>query len=247
MPSIKSTAYILSFVTVLFFTFSCQKVKDGIDDAGDGYLGEITIQVDDSLGICYQAGISTINFKSCMTDILDGSATGNVTIGANVNLSAISNLTYPYMGCQLADTARGQYQLSNQVTVDRLHHFLVRDILSTLDGNTNMFLIALSDTSQFLCSGGGNIELTSFPGYGKQVTGKFNNVEARYVTQSGIDSITHIYNRAYRDGIQYDIDFLNDQQRVDQLLVSLFPKVTFTGIFSSRRLLVNKILEKLYE
>ena len=244
MRSFLFFSFQLSF---LLFLVSCQKVKNGIDNVGDNYLGEIVLRVDDSAGVCYQAGLSTINFKSCMTDILEGSATGNVTIGANVNLSSISKLTYPYMGCQLVDTAQGQYPLTNQITVDRLHHFLVRDILSTLDGNSNIFLIALSDTSQFLCSGGGTIELTSFPGYGKQVTGKFNNLEARYVTQSGIDSITHIYNRAYRDSIQYDIDLLNDQERVDQLLVSLFPKVVFTGLFSSRRLLVNKILDKLYD
>ena len=135
----------------------------------------------------------------------------------------------------------------SQIRADLLHGFLIRDILSNLDGSTNLFLIALSDTSQFLCSGPGTIELTSFPGYGKQVTGKINNVEARYVTQSGIDSITHIWNRAYRDNVANDIELLADEQRMQQLLNNLFPPVTFSGTISSRRMLVNKILDKLYD
>lgn len=227
---------------------SCEKVKEGIDNVGDKYLGEISMQVSDTTGLsCYGLGVQSLNFKSSMTDILEGSQTGNVTIAANINLSAMKKLTYPYMGFQLVDTAAGSYPMVSQVRADLLHGFLVRDILANLDGSTNLFLIALSDTSQFLCSGPGVIELTSFPGYGKQVTGHIRNVEARYVTQSGIDSITHIWNRAYRDNVAEDIAFLADEQRVEQLLHSLFPPVTFSGEISSRRMLVNKILEKLYE
>jgi hypothetical protein len=194
-----------------------------VDAVEEGLLGSAEITITGQNG--YFSNDTTIHFASTIADNIDSvvdnqAIKATIDIFANVNLREQS-LAFPFMGFQVSDTTTGTYTLSTVLTAERLHNFkfdTIADIFFTPSG-FNVLLIAISDTAWYV-SNGGSITITEYPGYGHNMRGTFNNVDAYYFTISDIQRLN---------------DNWDDIQANGLVLSDYFDQATINGEFNSRR------------
>lgn len=182
----------------------------------------------------------TIDFSSSVTDIITDSALAEmVFLGANINLTeSNASIAAPYLGFVVADTVIGTYQIDNVMTPENIATFAPQSLLTNLSGN-NVFLLIASDTSFYLAKAG-SITLSDYPSIViEPANGTFNNVQCYYVTDSKMAYIKNLLNDA-NAGDPAAIATLATLN-IDEL----FPTVTFNGTFSSRRMIVQTLLDNL--
>ena len=215
----------LLFSAVALLMMSLSSCDEGliIDAVEEGLLGSAEITITGQNG--YYSNDTTIHFASTITDnidtVIDNQAIiGTIDIFANVNLREQA-LAFPFMGFQVSDTTTGTYTLSNVLTADRLRDFKfdsIADIFFNPSG-LNVLLIAVSDTAWYI-SNGGTITITEYPGYGHNMKGTFNNVDAYYFTSSDVKRLN---------------DNWDDIQANGLVLSDYFEQATINGEFNSRR------------
>ena len=215
----------LLFSAVALLMMSLSSCDEGliIDAVEEGLLGSAEITITGQNG--YYSNDTTIHFASTITDNIDTvienqAVIGTIDIFANVNLREQA-LAFPFMGFQVSDTTTGTYTLSNVLTADRLRDFKfdsIADIFFNPSG-LNVLLIAVSDTAWYI-SNGGTITITEYPGYGHNMKGTFNNVDAYYFTSSDVKRLN---------------DNWDDIQANGLVLSDYFEQATINGEFNSRR------------
>lgn len=215
----------LLFSAVALLMMSLSSCDEGliIDAVEEGLLGSAEITITGQNG--YYSNDTTIHFASTITDNIDTvienqAVIGTIDIFANVNLREQA-LAFPFMGFQVSDTTTGTYTLSNVLTADRLRDFKfdsIADIFFNPSG-LNVLLIAVSDTAWYI-SNGGTITITEYPGYGHNIKGTFNNVDAYYFTSSDVKRLN---------------DNWDDIQANGLVLSDYFEQATINGEFNSRR------------
>ncbi len=215
----------LLFSAVALLMMSLSSCDEGliIDAVEEGLLGSAEITITGQNG--YYSNDTTIHFASTITDNIDTvienqAVIGTIDIFANVNLREQA-LAFPFMGFQVSDTTTGTYTLSNVLTADRLRDFKfdsIADIFFNPSG-LNVLLIAVSDTAWYI-SNGGTITITEYPGYGHNMKGTFNNVDAYYFTSSDVKRLN---------------DNWDDIQANGLVLSDYFDQATINGEFNSRR------------
>ncbi len=215
----------LLFSAVALLMMSLSSCDEGliIDAVEEGLLGSAEITITGQNG--YYSNDTPIHFASTITDNIDTvienqAVIGTIDIFANVNLREQA-LAFPFMGFQVSDTTTGTYTLSNVLTADRLRDFKfdsIADIFFNPSG-LNVLLIAVSDTAWYI-SNGGTITITEYPGYGHNMKGTFNNVDAYYFTSSDVKRLN---------------DNWDDIQANGLVLSDYFDQATINGEFNSRR------------
>ncbi len=214
---------LFSAVALLMMSLSSCDENLLIDAVEEGLLGSAEITITGQNG--YYSNDTTIHFASTITDNIDTvienqAIIGTIDIFANVNLREQA-LAFPFMGFQVSDTTTGTYTLSNVLTADRLRDFKfdsIADIFFNPSG-LNVLLIAVSDTAWYI-SNGGTITITEYPGYGHNMKGTFNNVDAYYFTSSDVKRLN---------------DNWDDIQANGLVLSDYFEQATINGEFNSRR------------
>lgn len=214
---------LFSAVALLMMSLSSCDENLLIDAVEEGLLGSAEITITGQNG--YYSNDTTIHFASTITDNIDTvienqAVIGTIDIFANVNLREQA-LAFPFMGFQITDTTTGTYTLSNVLTADRLRNFKfdsIADIFFNPSG-FNVLLIAVSDTAWYI-SNGGTITITEYPGYGHNMKGTFNNVDAYYFTSSDVKRLN---------------DNWDDIQANGLVLSDYFEQATINGEFNSRR------------
>ena len=206
-----------------------------IDAVQDGLLGSAEITITGQNG--YYSDNTTVSFASTITDNIDTvvnnqAVYATIDLFANVNLREQS-LDFPFMGFQLSDTTTGTYTLSKVLTAERLHNFKfdsIADIFFNPSG-FNVMLLAITDTSWYI-SDGGTINITEYPGYGHNMRGTFENVEAYYFTISDVERINENWADIQANGLN-----LNDY----------FEPAVINGEFSSRRYaIIHNVIDAAY-
>ena len=227
----------LLFSAVALLMMSLSSCDEGliIDAVEEGLLGSAEITITGQNG--YYSNDTTIHFASTITDnidtVIDNQAViGTIDIFANVNLREQA-LAFPFMGFQVSDTTTGTYTLSNVLTADRLRNFKfdsIADIFFNPSG-LNVLLIAVSDTAWYI-SNGGTITITEYPGYGHNMKGTFNNVDAYYFTSSDVKRLN---------------DNWDDIQTNGLVLSDYFDQATINGEFNSRRYaMIHDLIDAAY-
>ena len=227
----------LLFSAVALLMMSLSSCDEGliIDAVEEGLLGSAEITITGQNG--YYSNDTTIHFASTITDnidtVIDNQAIiGTIDIFANVNLREQA-LAFPFMGFQVSDTTTGTYTLSNVLTADRLRDFKfdsIADIFFNPSG-LNVLLIAVSDTAWYI-SNGGTITITEYPGYGHNMKGTFNNVDAYYFTSSDVKRLN---------------DNWDDIQANGLVLSDYFEQATINGEFNSRRYaMIHDLIDAAY-
>ncbi len=227
----------LLFSAVALLMMSLSSCDEGliIDAVEEGLLGSAEITITGQNG--YYSNDTTIHFASTITDnidtVIDNQAViGTIDIFANVNLREQA-LAFPFMGFQVSDTTTGTYTLSNVLTADRLRDFKfdsIADIFFNPSG-LNVLLIAVSDTAWYI-SNGGTITITEYPGYGHNMKGTFNNVDAYYFTSSDVKRLN---------------DNWDDIQANGLVLSDYFNQATINGEFNSRRYaMIHDLIDAAY-
>ncbi|MCR4932533.1 MAG: hypothetical protein K5918_08900 [Bacteroidales bacterium] len=214
---------LFSAVALLMMSLSSCDENLLIDAVEEGLLGSAEITITGQNG--YYSNDTTIHFASTIADNIDTvienqAVIGTIDIFANVNLREQA-LAFPFMGFQITDTTTGTYTLSNVLTADRLRNFKfdsIADIFFNPSG-FNVLLIAVSDTAWYI-SNGGTITITEYPGYGHNMKGTFNNVDAYYFTISDVERLN---------------DNWDDIQANGLVLSDYFEQATINGEFNSRR------------
>ena len=196
----------LLFSAVALLMMSLSSCDEGliIDAVEEGLLGSAEITITGQNG--YYSNDTTIHFASTITDNIDTvienqAVIGTIDIFANVNLREQA-LAFPFMGFQVSDTTTGTYTLSNVLTADRLRDFKfdsIADIFFNPSG-LNVLLIAVSDTAWYI-SNGGTITITEYPGYGHNMKGTFNNVDAYYFTSSDVKRLNDNWDDIQANGL----------------------------------------------
>ena len=202
----------------------------------EGLLGSATIVVD-------KDGVSdTTKYTSSIVDAfskidsLETEYKASVGLCANVNLTeSNASLQFPFMYFRLNDTVTGNYQFDTILSMDlllNLNFETMSQILADPYGD-NMILVAESDTAWYL-SHAGSLTISQYPSVGHFVECSFNNVEAFYITQSGID-------RFNTDINNMDFSHVND-------LGYYFPNATISGNSSCRRTtIVSRLIKTAFE
>ena len=227
----------LLFSAVALLMMSLSSCDEGliIDAVEEGLLGSAEITITGQNG--YYSNDTTIHFASTITDNIDTvienqAVIGTIDIFANVNLREQA-LAFPFMGFQVSDTTTGTYTLSNVLTADRLRNFKfdsIADIFFNPSG-LNVLLIAVSDTAWYI-SNGGTITITEYPGYGHNMKGTFNNVDAYYFTSSDVKRLN---------------DNWDDIQANGLVLSDYFEQATINGEFNSRRYaMIHDLIDAAY-
>lgn len=227
----------LLFSAVALLMMSLSSCDEGliIDAVEEGLLGSAEITITGQNG--YYSNDTTIHFASTITDNIDTvienqAVIGTIDIFANVNLREQA-LAFPFMGFQVSDTTTGTYTLSNVLTADRLRDFKfdsIADIFFNPSG-LNVLLIAVSDTAWYI-SNGGTITITEYPGYGHNMKGTFNNVDAYYFTSSDVKRLN---------------DNWDDIQANGLVLSDYFNQATINGEFNSRRYaMIHDLIDAAY-
>lgn len=227
----------LLFSAVALLMMSLSSCDEGliIDAVEEGLLGSAEITITGQNG--YYSNDTTIHFASTITDNIDTvienqAVIGTIDIFANVNLREQA-LAFPFMGFQVSDTTTGTYTLSNVLTADRLRDFKfdsIADIFFNPSG-LNVLLIAVSDTAWYI-SNGGTITITEYPGYGHNIKGTFNNVDAYYFTSSDVKRLN---------------DNWDDIQANGLVLSDYFDQATINGEFNSRRYaMIHDLIDAAY-
>ena len=227
----------LLFSAVALLMMSLSSCDEGliIDAVEEGLLGSAEITITGQNG--YYSNDTTIHFASTITDNIDTvienqAVIGTIDIFANVNLREQA-LAFPFMGFQVSDTTTGTYTLSNVLTADRLRNFKfdsIADIFFNPSG-LNVLLIAVSDTAWYI-SNGGTITITEYPGYGHNMKGTFNNVDAYYFTSSDVKRLN---------------DNWDDIQTNGLVLSDYFDQATINGEFNSRRYaMIHDLIDAAY-
>ncbi len=227
----------LLFSAVALLMMSLSSCDEGliIDAVEEGLLGSAEITITGQNG--YYSNDTTIHFASTITDNIDTvienqAVIGTIDIFANVNLREQA-LAFPFMGFQVSDTTTGTYTLSNVLTADRLRDFKfdsIADIFFNPSG-LNVLLIAVSDTAWYI-SNGGTITITEYPGYGHNMKGTFNNVDAYYFTSSDVKRLN---------------DNWDDIQANGLVLSDYFDQATINGEFNSRRYaMIHDLIDAAY-
>ena len=226
---------LFSAVALLMMSLSSCDENLLIDAVEEGLLGSAEITITGQNG--YYSNDTTIHFASTITDnidtVIDNQAViGTIDIFANVNLREQA-LAFPFMGFQVSDTTTGTYTLSNVLTADRLRNFKfdsIADIFFNPSG-LNVLLIAVSDTAWYI-SNGGTITITEYPGYGHNMKGTFNNVDAYYFTSSDVKRLN---------------DNWDDIQTNGLVLSDYFDQATINGEFNSRRYaMIHDLIDAAY-
>ena len=226
---------LFSAVALLMMSLSSCDENLLIDAVEEGLLGSAEITITGQNG--YYSNDTTIHFASTITDNIDTvienqAVIGTIDIFANVNLREQA-LAFPFMGFQVSDTTTGTYTLSNVLTADRLRDFKfdsIADIFFNPSG-LNVLLIAVSDTAWYI-SNGGTITITEYPGYGHNMKGTFNNVDAYYFTSSDVKRLN---------------DNWDDIQANGLVLSDYFDQATINGEFNSRRYaMIHDLIDAAY-
>ena len=227
----------LLFSAVALLMMSLSSCDEGliIDAVEEGLLGSAEITITGQNG--YYSNDTTIHFASTITDNIDTvienqAVIGTIDIFANVNLREQA-LAFPFMGFQVSDTTTGTYTLSNVLTADRLRDFKFDSIADIFFNPSvlNVLLIAVSDTAWYI-SNGGTITITEYPGYGHNMKGTFNNVDAYYFTSSDVKRLN---------------DNWDDIQANGLVLSDYFDQATINGEFNSRRYaMIHDLIDAAY-
>lgn len=220
-------------VAACFTLSSCG--EDIINEIADELLGDSELVITDAVGGTYYSpdgpGIDTIKFSSSIMDAIvqipneDDTVMANVGLCAQVDLTQNTNIDYPYLAIETNDTNVGVFPIYNALVADNLVGMNVIRMIRNLAGHS-MVVLAVNDTSWYVATSG-NINVTTFPGYGGICEGNFNNVQAYYFTQSTLDNIETILNGS------------------DELPAPYFRPVTLDGKFSCRRMNVERLLNRL--
>lgn len=191
----------------------------------EGLLGSAEITITGQNG--FYSNDTTINFSSTIADKIDTvfndpdtAMCATIDICANIDLQK-QELAFPFMGFQVTDTNTGTYTLSQVLTAERLRNFKfdsIADIFFNPSG-CNVMLIAISDTAWYI-SDGGTITITQYPGYGRNMKGTFNNVNAYYFTISDIERLNDNWESIAANGLN---------------LSDYFEPAVINGEFNSRR------------
>lgn len=184
----------------------------------------------------------TLAFSSSVTDVITDSATAEmIFLGANINLTeSDASIAAPYLGFVIADTVTGTYQIDNVMTAENIAKFTPQNFLTTVTGN-NVFVIVASDTSLYIAKEG-SLTLTSYPSVMFETAeGTINNVKCYYATDSKMAYIKNLLNAANAG----DAAAIATLASIN--VEELFPTVTFNGSFSSRRMIVQTLLDSLNE
>lgn len=182
----------------------------------------------------------TLSFSSSVTDLVVDSATAEMLfLSANINLTeSDASIAAPYLGFVIADTATGTYQIDNVMTPENIARFTPQNFLTSVTGN-NVFVLVANDTTLYIAKEG-SITLTSYPSVMLETAeGTFNNVKCYYATDSRMAYIKNLLNDANA----------GDPAAIATLATlnveELFPTVTFNGTFSSRRMVIETLLESM--
>ena len=189
-------------------------------------VGSANFAVSNSNGTPYD-GVDSVNFSSCVTNVLaERQYYGTIVLGANIDLNKANELRYPYMGMQLSDTTARTYALDT-LSFDIVKLFSTTDML-TKANNKNVIIMAQSDTSWFVSSGG-TVTVTEFPAYGKALHATVSNAKLYYITQSKIEEVRNMS----------AVELMTTT--VDQCCKS----VTINGNITSRRMDIQNLLNSL--
>lgn len=203
-------------------------------------LGNASVTISDPTSSTYYGDSTKIEFSSSLTDIVAADsnvAWSNLALCANIDLTTANAITPPYLGITTTDTACQSYAVVCPVSFDSLAGFNAEGLLSHSCGH-NLFVLAASDTCWYL-GRSGNIVISSFPAYGNLMEGTLNQVQAFYITQSKLDYLTDLTNRAG----QMDTAAISALASLDTN--TFFKTVTFNGSFSSRRSAISTLVQSL--
>jgi hypothetical protein len=184
----------------------------------------------------------TLNFKSALCNINIDTAlldAGTVMVGATQSLVSndVADITFPLCGINLRDTVPGQYAISCPVTDFSFFEYLNESNVNMLitrglaigDQLGNLFAVAVSDTSFYLGYSGA-VNITAFGTDPlSRVQGTVSNVEAIYLTASGLEAIANMS--------------AADRANID--LTTYFPHITFNGDISSIRSDIDAVMQAL--
>lgn len=170
-------------------------------------------------GTSYQAN-DQINFSSAVANAMEANT---VIIGANLDLTKVDELAYPYFGVNFTDTVAATYTFP-AVNQQLIVSFLGANII-TKAAETNILVIAESDTSWYL-STSGSAQITDWADYGQVMKGNFNNVKMYYITKTKLDEVQN----------------LTAAQWITTSLDDYFKSITLNGSFNCRRMDIQNII-----
>lgn len=206
----------------------------------DELLGNATLTISDPTSSTYYADSTEISFSSSLTDRLtaeDSASWSNLALSANIDLTMSSSIAPPYLGIATTDTLCHSYAVTSPFYFSNLASFNADQLLSSTSSD-NLFVLAASDTCWYI-GYAGTITIDSFPAYGSLMQGTVSQVQARYITQSKLDYVTDLMDRAE----QMDAEAITALAALDTN--TYFQTVTFNGSFASRRYTINALVQSL--
>lgn len=152
-------------------------------------VGNADFGVTNAIGTPYE-GVDSVHFSSCATNVLSGREYhGTILLGAKIDLNNASELRYPYLGIQINDTVAKSYPLDT-LSFSIIDAFSPENMLTEAI-NRNIIIIAQSDTSWFVSSGG-TMNVSEFPAYGRALHATVNSAKMYYITQSKIEAVRNM-------------------------------------------------------
>lgn len=232
----KKNILLAAIAAILLFAFSsCEGFLEQI-------LGSADIVLNDPQGGTFYApdgpAVDSLHFSSSVSDAIATSDTtsGYLTLGANIDLTQADVLAYPYLGVNVSDTLAGVHALDS-ITLETLYRLNVGNLLTSI-ANTNLVVLAVADTAWYV-SCGGTVDVTTLGTYGHLTEGQLLDIQMFYLTQSGIDHISDLMDRAA------NLDPTAVAELANFNFNTFFPKVTLTGNYSSRRMNIGGLVSSL--
>ncbi|MCQ2300195.1 MAG: hypothetical protein MJZ81_08750 [Bacteroidales bacterium] len=183
---------------------------------------ELTVASADA-GTSHQTN-DQIKFSSAVANAInENNIACTIIIGANLDLTKVDELTYPYFGVNFTDTVAATYTFP-AVNQQLMTSFIGANII-TKASETNLLVIAESDTSWYL-STGGSAQITEWANFGQTMKGNFNNVKMYYVTKTKLEEVQNL------TAVQWLTTNLDDY----------FKSMTINGNFNCRRMDIQNII-----
>lgn len=234
-------------VVALFAFSSC----DGIwGDIIDQLSGSVTLTIDDPSGTSYYAReanqcVADVTLDCCIGDVLSDTTNISLILGSNIDLTvAVKDVPYPFLGIKLADSVAGSYSINSVASNVTYGNLNIEHMVSSVDSNNNVFVLAISDTSWYIGESG-TVQISEYPQRGYEIQGTISNVVAYYVTQHTVDTAIAFVDALTERAANADAEALAILQELKP--DRFFPTVTISGNINSRRMRLNALAELISE
>ncbi|MCF0211363.1 MAG: hypothetical protein HUK17_00500 [Bacteroidales bacterium] len=210
----------------------------------DGFEGLLD-QLDGNASITINNN-DPVNFSSSLANLVVAEdTTGTLFVAANLDITKIDSLTYPYVGMNLTGCAVGSYTLDAiPIHIFNQEGFTVEMVLNEMS-DMNTILYMDSDSSWYL-SNSGTVNVSEYGELGFSVKASFADVQMLHLSNAGIDamkadldslSAVFVQNYVAEHGClpsEVPEDYL-DGMLDESLLINYFEPVTVSGNFTSLR------------